>query len=165
MGTRRNQSTVSVGYDLSWLGLAAMFVAALGVGACARRQYAVTKAESPASAATRESETDVLQFDNQATVYVDVYLVGAPVQWRLGRVSPGMHAMLRVPSAALDWTAGAVQLAVIPGSQMSAEALRDPRAVISSAQLVSQVLGQRWTFRQSAGVALQLQATWLPGRW
>ena len=107
----------------------------------------------------------MLQFDNQATVYVDVYLVGGPqIQWRLGRVSAGMRETMNVPESAIDWTTGFVQLVVIPGSHLSAEAVRDPRAVVAIAQPVSEVLSQRWTFRQPAGAGLQLQATRLAGR-
>jgi hypothetical protein len=111
-----------------------------------------------------ESRIDMLQFDNQATVYVDVYLIGTQIQWRLGRVPPGMRVNLSVPESAIDWTMGFVQLAVIPGSQLSAQASRDARAIIAIAQPVSEVLSQRWTFRQPDGAALQLQATRLKGR-
>jgi hypothetical protein len=139
---------------------------ALGVGACAGRQHSVTPAEHAESTETSANATGVLQFDNQATVYVDVYLAwaGRQLQWRLGRVLPGMRATLRVPESAIDQTLGFVQLAVIPGSQMSAEAWRDPRAIIAIAQPMSDVLSQRWTFRQPAGASLELQATRLIGR-
>jgi hypothetical protein len=126
-------------------------------------------AERIASRITEESRTEALEFDNQATAYVDVYLVamaGGQIQWRLGRVPPGMRAILRVPESAIDWTGGFVRLTVIPGSQLSAEAWRDPRAITAIAQPVAELLSQRWTFRQPAGTPLQLQATRLPkGRW
>jgi hypothetical protein len=168
MRTRRNQSMVSKASELSRLGLAAVFVVPFCIGACAGRQYPVTEIERPESATalrTTESPSDVLQFDNQATVYVDVYLVGGQMQQRLGRVPPGMRAMLRIPSSTIDWTAQFVRVAVIPGSQMSAEAWRDPRATSAIAQPLSELLSQRWTFRQPdvGGAALQLQATRLTG--
>jgi hypothetical protein len=154
MPTRPNQSLVSV---------ALLLVVTLGAGACAGRQHAappaVQDAEQSASDVNAELQTDRLQFDNQATVYVDVYLVGGQLQWRLGRVQPGDRAMLRVPESALPWTLGFVQLAVIPGSQMAAEAWRDPRAVLAIAQPMSEVLSHRWTFRQPGGAVLQLQST------
>lgn len=121
---------------------------ALVVTACAGRSHAVV-AEGPAAA---------LQFDNQATTYVDVYLVAGQTQWRLGRVPAGMRTMLTVPESAIEWPTGLMQLVVIPGSLVSAEAWRDPRAIFAVAQSVSEVLSQRWSFRQPAGAALQLQS-------
>ena len=140
---------------MSRIGLAAVCIAAFGAAACVRRQYPVT---SPRGAESAESQTDMLQFDNRATDYVDVYLVSGSMQWRLGRVSPGMHVMLRVPASAIDWTAGVMQLTVISGSQLSAQASRDPRAISAIAQPLSEVLSQRWTFRRPVGATLQLQA-------
>ena len=166
MRTRRNQSLVSAVLELPGARLAALLV----VGACAGWTHPVTQgehteaAESTASTMAAAPQTAMLQFDNQATVYVDVYLVGDQLQWRLGRVPPGFRAMLRVPESASPWALGLVQLAVIPGSQVSAEARRDPRAVIAVAQPMSEMLSQRWTFRQPVGKALQLQATRLTGR-
>jgi hypothetical protein len=166
MRTQRNQSVVSVASRVPGIGLAALFVTALEVGACAGRQHALMQtegaksAESTANAMTSEPRTDVLQFENQATVYVDVYLTwpSGARQWRLGRVPPGLHAVLRVPESAIDWTFGFVQLAVIPGSPLSAEAWRDPRVVIAIPQPMSVVLSQSWSFRQPAGAALELEA-------
>lgn len=167
MLTRPAQSTVSVLSKARGFALAA----ALVLMACVGRPHPITQTERPAIAGRNASPMDVqdrptvLQFDNQATVYVDVYLVGGPqIQWRLGRVSAGMRETMNVPEPAIDWTTGFVQLVVIPGSHFSAEAARDPHAVLAIAQPVSEVLSQRWTFRQPAGAALQLQATRLVGR-
>jgi hypothetical protein len=165
---------VSTASDLSGLRLVAVFAVPLCIGACAGRQHPITDIERAESAgsteratalSTTESPSDMLQFDNQATVYVDVYLVGGQMQQRLGRVPPGMRAMLRIPVSTIDWTAQFVRVAVIPGSQMSAEAWRDPRATSAIAQPLSELLSQRWTFRQqdAGGAALQLQATRLKG--
>jgi hypothetical protein len=121
----------------------------LGIGACGGGRYRV--ADAP-----RAAIADVLQFDNQATMYVDVYLVADQIQWRLGRIPAGMRTTVRVPDDAIDWTTGFVKLTVIPGSQFSAEAWRDPRAVAGIAQPVSAVLSQRWTFRVPAGAGMQL---------
>jgi hypothetical protein len=162
-----------VASESSGLGLAAVFTLALWVGACAGRQRPLTQTERAESAdsiasgttgAAPESPTDVLQFDNQAMVHVDVYLVSGQTQWRLGRVPPGMRMSLRVPASAIDWTTGFVQLTVIPGSQMSAQAWRDPRAILAIAQPVSDVMSQRWTFRQPGGLPLELQAMRLKPR-
>lgn len=140
-------------------GLAALLVAALGIGACAGRQHPVTPADGAAA-----PRTVMLHFDNQATVYVDVYLIADELQWRLGRVPPGMRTSLSVPQSAIDRAPGFVQLAVIPGAQITGEARRDPQAILAVGQRLSEVLSRRWTFRQDAGAALQLQATPLAGR-
>jgi hypothetical protein len=123
--------------------------AALGLTACAGRP------QRP------EPEVATMQFRNDAMVSVDVYLVSAQFQWRLGRVPPGIRAVLRVPESAIESAMGVVRVAVIPGSQMSAQANRDPRVVFAIAQPVSAVLSQRWTFRQPAAAALQLEGRWL----
>lgn len=158
---------VSVLYKVRGLALAGALVET----ACVGPQHPITQIRRGASAQQSSSGLDVedratvLQFDNEATVYVDVYLVGGPqIQWRLGRVPAGMRETMNVPESAIDWTTGFVQLVVIPGSQMSPEAARDPRATVAIAQPVSEVLSQRWTFRQPAGAPLQLQATRLTGR-
>src|SRR5262245_24562963 len=128
MRTRRTQSMVSVASRVSRSALTAALVATLGVSACAGRQHPVTRdpraesAESTASAVSEQPPTDMLQFDNLATVYVDVYLVGQQIQWRLGRVPPGMRASLRVPESAIDWSIGFLQLTVIPSAQVTAQA-------------------------------------------
>ena len=161
--TRQTQSMVSVPLVVRGFALAALLV----VAACAGRQQPVVqteRAESNTGDLESERQAAVLQFDNQGTVYVDLYLVGAQIQWRLGRVPPGMRQTLNVPESAIDWTTGFVQLVVIPGSQASPEAWRDPRAIVAIRQPVSEVLAQRWTFRQGAGAGLQLQATRLAGR-
>jgi hypothetical protein len=138
-----------------WLVSAASIVsamcgaAALGLTACAGRP------QRP------EPEIATMQFRNDAMVSVDVYLISAQFQWRLGRVPPGIRAVLRVPESAIDSAMGVVRVAVIPGSQMSAQADRDPRVVFAIAQPVSAVLSQRWTFRQPAAAALQLEGRWL----
>lgn len=143
MLTQHTRSRVSAAAEARGLVLAA----ALFVSACAGRQHPIEQI----------ARADVLEFDNEATVYVDVYLVANPTQWRLGRVPAGMRVTLNVPEPALDWTTGFVQLIVIPASQISADASRDPRAVVAIAQPVSELLSQQWSFRQPAGAALQLQ--------
>ena len=168
MRTQRNQSVVSVASEVSGIGLAVLFVTALGVGACAGRQHPLTQTERAESAErtpqamTGEPRTAELQFDNQASVYVDVYLAwsGGQLQWRLGRVAPGFRVALRVPESAIDQISGGfAQLAVIAGSPVSAEVWRDPRAVTAIPQPMSELLSQRWSFRQPAAAPLQLQST------
>ena len=146
--TRCAKSLVSIASGV----LATLFAAALGPTACAGGPHAP------------EPEPVTIRFDNEATVYVDVYLVSGQFQWKLGRVPPGMRAMLRVPESAIESTMGLMRVAAIPGSLMSAQAERDPRAVFATAQAVSEVLSQRWTFRQPEAAALQLEGTRLaPG--
>jgi hypothetical protein len=160
---------VSVASEVSGIRFAVLLVTGLGVAACAGRQHAtaqterVESAEHTENAMNGERRTDVLQFENQATEYVDVYLASrsGQLQWRLGRVPPGFRAELRVPKSAIDGASGFVELAVIAGSPLSADVWRDPRAVTAIAQPISQVLSQRWTFRQPASLPLQLEATWL----
>ena len=147
MTTRGVKSLVSTASIVS----AMCGAAALGLTACAGRP------QRP------EPEIATMQFRNDAMVSVDVYLVSAQFQWRLGRVPPGMRAMLRIPESAIESTMGFVRVAAIPGSQMSAQAERDPRAVFAIAQPVSAVLSQRWTFRQPAAASLQLEGRWLSG--
>ncbi len=135
---------------MAWGVLATLFAGTLGLAACA------------GGARPPEPQAATMQFDNEATVFVDVYLVSGQFQWRLGRVPPGMQTMLRVPEAAIESTMGFVRLTVIPGSQVSAQADRDPRAVFGILQPVSEVVSQRWTFRQPEAAALQLEGTRLP---
>ena len=158
--TRQTQSAVSVPSQLRRLALVASF----SVMACAGRLHPfaqiarAARAETGANAPEAERRATTLEFDNEATAYVDVYLVGAQIQWRLGRVPAGMHATLTVPESAIDWTTEFVRLAVIPGSHVSAEASSDPQAIVAIALPISEVLSQQWSFRQPAGAAVQLQA-------
>lgn len=140
MTTRRVKRMVSMASGVS----AALFAAVLGLAACASGQH-----RPHPKAAT-------MQFDNAGTVHVDVYLVNGRLQWRLGRVLPGMRAMFRVPASAIESTAGLTRLVAIPGSQISPQVERDPRAVFAIAQPMSEILSQRWTFRQTGASVPQL---------
>jgi hypothetical protein len=162
---------VSVASEVSGIRFAVLLVTGLGVSACAGRQHAIVQtervesAENTENAMNGERRTDVLLFENQATEYVDVYLAWrGQRQWRLGRVAPGFRAELSIPKSAIDGASGFVELAVIAGSPVTADVWRDPRAVIAIAQPISQVLSQRWTFRQPASLPLQLESTWLKRR-
>ena len=95
-------------------------------------------------------------FDNAEQSYVDVYLVGERRQWRLGRVEPGAHAILRIPEAALTDAPGFVRLAVLEGASLSLEPSRDRRAVLTIAQPRSQLTAQRWTFSKFQSASLQI---------
>jgi hypothetical protein len=141
MTTRRARSQVSLARGV----LATLLAAALGLAGCARGLL------------PHQQQAATIRFDNEATVPVDVYLVSGQFQWRLGRVLPGMGSTLRVPESAIESTMGFVRVAVIPGAQLSAQAERDPRAVFAYAQPMSEILLQRWTFRQPEAAALQLE--------
>ena len=166
MTTRRAYPTVSA---VSAFARTIALGLALGLVACAGRPRPTTQVtnqggfESTDNSVVSDSRMTTIQFENAATVHVDVYITTDQFQWRLGRVPPGMQAMLRVPQSAIESTVGFVQLIVIPGAQVSAQAARDPRAVLAIVQPMSAVLSQRWTFRQPAGAALQLEGMRVAG--
>jgi hypothetical protein len=87
-----------------------------------------------------------MSFVNEAPVQVDVYLVSDQREWRLGRVAPGARTLLRVPEAALTTETGFMRLAVLAGAQLSVDAAHDPRATLTLAQPMSELLAQRWSF-------------------
>jgi hypothetical protein len=140
MITPRSRAIVSV------VTLAAITSSALALGACANNPR-------PAAwdrAAAIDDKPLVVGFDNQAEMYVDVYLVGEVREWRLGRVPPGMRTQLRIPNdAQLELVSGNVRLAVLAGSPFTAHVARDPRATFTIPEAASGVLAKQWTFRQS----------------
>jgi hypothetical protein len=162
MTTRRATSGVSAA---ARLGLAAVLAAGAGGAACAGGPHPVThwadmeRTDGTGNTGESEAQPVTIEFDNEATVHVDVYLVTGQYQWRLRRVEPGTRALLRVPQSVIESTIGFVRLTVLPGSQISAEAALDPRAVVAIAQPVSELLSHRWTFRPSATASMQLQGT------
>ena len=134
MTTPRSRSMVSV-----MLSLAATLASGLALGACAARTAPATEVAPRPAALT-------IGFENEAQVQVDVYLVGEERQWRLGRVAPGARTVLRVPEAALREGSGFMRLAALADATLSVDAARDPRATITIAQPVTELLAQRWTF-------------------
>lgn len=169
MRARRGRLTVSGVWKGIRVGPTAALVAALAAGACVGGHRSLARIERAdaverrASGAAVQPPRTMLQFDNESTSYVDVYLAGPETQWRLGRVPPGARISLRVPESAINWTAGFVRLAVIAGSPMSVQAWRDPHAVTGIEQPVSELLLQRWTFRQPGAAAQELEPTRLTG--
>jgi len=119
--------------------------ATLALGACAGGPSPTTWGGTPAS--TGQGAT--VDFVNEATSYVDVYLVGETRQWWLGRVAPGARSTLRIRDDVLATTPGYMRLAVLAGAPLSLQAARGPRATLTIAQPATSLLGQRWTFRQS----------------
>ena len=134
MTTPRTRAAVSLAVALTTLAL----------GACAAGPSHFARDGVPVSPA----DAIAIRFDNEAQVYVDVYLVGDQREWPLGRVQPGARATLRIPEAALAGTSGFVQLAVLAGTVRSIQAARDPRATLTIAQPAGMLLSQRWTFSQ-----------------
>ena len=119
--------------------------ATLALGACAGRPSPTTWGGTPAT--TGQGAT--VDFVNEATSYVDVYLVGETRQWWLGRVAPGARSTLRIRDDVLATTSGYMRLAVLAGAPLSLQAARGPRATLTIAQPATSLLDQRWTFRQS----------------
>lgn len=135
------------------VSLTAMTIMTLALGACAGPARSAVEEPSPVAAAPV-----TLRFDNQASSFVHVYLVGDKREWLLGRVEPGATAALRIPDDALGSNPGFVQLAVIAGAHVTQQAARDVRAQLTIAQPASVMLAQRW--RMSQG---QLTSTALRG--
>lgn len=119
--------------------------ATLALAACARGPSPVT---FDGGAAT-SSEPFGVRFENEADRYVDVYLVGERREWWLGRVAPGARTTLRIPDAARAEAPEFVRLAVLVGEQRTLAAGRDSRATFTIPQPASNLLDQRWTFRQT----------------
>lgn len=141
MPTRFPAATVSL----------AFLAAALASGACARVPSTVAWSETSAT-----SQTAAIRFDNDAEVFVDVYLITDQREWRLGRVEAGGRATLQLPEAALTATRGFVSLAVLADAPPSLAAARDPRAALTIAQPLAELRSQRWMFSRRLGASPQL---------
>ena len=139
---------------VSFLSICAALSTSLAVGACTRAAP-LRPVTWDAAAATTERPF-VLDFENTAETYVDVYYVGEQREWWLGRVAPGALSKLRIPDAALLGTSGFVRLAVLAGTVRTAQAARDPRATFTLAQPVSSLLAQRWMFQKTQLASPQL---------
>lgn len=77
-----------------------------------------------------------------------MYLIGAKREWLLGRVEPGAIESLRIPEAALAEGPTMVRLAVLAGERVTFQAARHAGARLTTAQPLSAILSQRWTFSQ-----------------
>ena len=137
MTTPRTRVIVSVA--------AALFVTVLS-GACTT----AGRSHSPAGGLTAfPAPFHVLVFDNDAREHVHVYLLSDQRQWYLGRVEPGIRSTLRIPEESLGPAARRLQLAVVPGGQLSPRVTLDPRAEFTIAQPASRLLLQDWRFSQN----------------
>ena len=90
-----------------------------------------------------------IKFDNEARQYVHVYLVGQDRQWLLGRVEPGAHMALRIPTEAMADDSWWMQLAVVAGDRVTLQVAQKPGAQVTMAQPTGQLLAQKWTFTQT----------------
>jgi hypothetical protein len=135
---------------VSMVSLAVAGIVTPAITGCARMQQPVAWDASAQRAAFR--------FDNEGDRQVDVFLVADQREWRLGRVAPGARMTLRIPEEAITSATGFVRLAVVTGDPMSVQGARDPRAIVTIAQPVSQLLLQRWTFVQGQGRTPQVLA-------
>lgn len=126
--------------------LAALSLAQLPLAACATGGATPTAA----SAAARP----VVLVDNAGTAWLDVYLLDDTRDWHLGRLAPGARGTLRLPAGAASGT-GMVRLAVMSGAAQTLTPGRDARAVVSLAQPVAALSGQRWSFAQGALTGLR----------
>ena len=93
-----------------------------------------------------------IRFDNAASDYVHVYLIGERSEWLLGRVAPGARAMLRIPDFALAADQESMRLAVLVGERVTLNAGTQARAASILAQPAAEMLSQRWTFSQASGI-------------
>jgi hypothetical protein len=116
--------------------------ASLTLGACSRNAPPDTRNGT----VTTPEGRFTIRFENEAQTYVDVYLVGDRREWRLGRVEPGARVILRLPEQALAASPGFVQLAVLVNAPFTVQAAHDPRAIITIAQPLSDLLSQQWAF-------------------
>jgi hypothetical protein len=121
----------------------AALLGVVSLGACATRS-AGPATPSTAAAAARP----VIVAENEGRDWLDVYVLHELGEWYLGRLAPGARATLPLPAALRGDVSPTVRLAVLPGAARTTHPSRDPRTVVSIAQPVSAVLGQRWTFVQ-----------------
>jgi hypothetical protein len=138
-------NTPAIRAAVSVVSVAALLSATLALGGCARGPSPATWDETAAT-----PERLAIRFDNEAQTYVDLYLVGEQREWWLGRVAAGAVVTLRIPEAAFPQGSGFVRLAALAGAQRTSAAARDPRATLTLAQPASALLGQRWTFLNTA---------------
>ena len=138
------------------VSLASTIVLTLGLGACAGTPARVGLNDP----APEEATSLAIRFDNEARDYVHVYLVGQQREWLLGRVEPGATTALRIPDGALTDETGFVRLAVVQGGHVTQQAARDPRAMLTMAQLPTTLASQRWRIAQGqlTGLALGSRA-------
>ena len=153
-GSRANVSTIA------WISRARALGAALAVftlGACARVQSATSSGVGDTAASP--DLRPAIRFDNEASVYVDLYLVADQRQWRLGRVMPGGRGTFRLPEADLARTSGFVRLAVLANASTSLDVARDPRALLTIAQPVTSLVSQGWAYSLTQSSSPQLVST------
>ena len=135
----------------AFVSIAATITMTLALGACA-------SAPSRNGPISSETLPLTIRFDNLNRESVDVYLIGAKREWRLGRVAPGAIATLQLPDEALAEGAMMVRLAVLADEPPTLAAARHARAVLTVAQPASEILSQRWAFSQGSLTSLRHQS-------
>lgn len=98
------------------------------------------------ASALADEAPPVIRFDNDASDYVHVYLVGVRREWMLGRVAPGARVTLRVPQDALDESEGPMRLAVLMGERVTYRAAVDVRTASALPRPAAELLSREWTF-------------------
>jgi hypothetical protein len=117
---------------------------ALALGGCARHA-AVDPADGAIALPTARPTVIA---ENGGGEWLDVYLLHERGELYLGRLAPGARTELPLSVALRGGVVGMVRLAVLPGAARTTQPSRDPRTVVSMAQPVLAVMGQRWTFAQ-----------------
>lgn len=134
--------------------LAALSLAALPLAACATPGAATRGAATAATDFPSAAARPAVLVDNAGTAWLDVYLLDGTRDWHLGRLAPGARATLRLPAGAAAGP-GMVRLAVMAGTTRTLAPSRDARAIVSVAQPVAALSGQRWSFAQGALTGLR----------
>lgn len=127
------------------------------LGACARLQSST--GSSVGDMAASPDPRPAIRFDNEASVYVDVYLVADQRQWRLGRVMPGGRATFQLPDADIARTSGFVRLAVLANTSTSLDVTRDPKTLFTIAQPETSLVSQGWSYSLTQSSSPQLMST------
>lgn len=153
-GSRPNVSTIA---RTSRAATLSAVLAVFTVAACARVQS--TMGSGVGDAAASPDLHPAIRFDNEASVYVDLYLVADQRQWRLGRVMPGGRGRFQLPEADLARTSGFVRLAVLANASTSLDVTRDPKALFTIAQPVTSLVSQGWAYSLTQSSSPQLVST------
>jgi hypothetical protein len=136
-----NMTTLRTGALVS---LTATIGLVLALGGCAGAPSR-TSLDGPSPS---EAAPLTIRFENFASEYVHVYLIGNQRQWLLGRVEAGATAKLRLPHESFAADAGFLQLAVLTGERVTLQAAKNPRVNLTMAQPATMILSQPWRFEQ-----------------
>jgi hypothetical protein len=127
----------------AFVSMAATMTLSLALGGCVRALQS-----RPEVLSFSDDRPLTFRFDNEGREHVHVYLINVQRQWLLGRVEPGAIAILKIPADAMEESATSVRLAVLTGERVTLQASTHPRATLTIAQPVSDLLAQRWQFSE-----------------